>query len=72
MGNVKLLDESPSENSSDPRHLLSSVMKEKGVSFDVLKNKLIKEKFESAEHLKSIEDIPKFKIFELIKRLKKV
>lgn len=72
MGNVKLLDEAPSENSSDPRHLLSSVMKEKGVSFDVLKNKLIKEKFESAEHFKSIEDIPKFKIFELIKRLKKV
>ena len=45
-------------------------MKDKGISFDVLKNKLVKEKFENAENLNSITDIPKVKIFELIERIK--
>ena len=72
MGNVKVMDEPSPENSSDPRHLLSNVMKEKSVSFELVKKKLIKEKFENAEHFSAIEDIPKYKIFELIERLKKV
>jgi len=72
MGNVKVMDEAPPENSSDPRYLLNNVMKEKNVSFDVMKKKLIKEQVEGAENFTSTEDIPKFKIFELIERLKKV
>ena len=72
MGNVKVMDESEPENPSDPRYLLQRVMKEKGVSFEQVKKKLVKEGFENAEHLNAVEDIPKNKIFELIERLKKV
>jgi hypothetical protein len=46
-------------------------MKDKGISFDQLKKKLIKEKFDNAENLNSISDIPKVKIFELLDRIKK-
>ena len=47
-------------------------MKDKNISFEILKKKLIKEKFENADNLTCIQDIPKVKIFELIERLKKV
>tara|TARA_Y100000593_G_scaffold95031_1_gene198583 strand:+ start:32273 stop:32971 length:699 start_codon:yes stop_codon:yes gene_type:complete len=72
MGNVKVMDEPEPDNPSDPRYLLQRVMKEKGVSFEQVKKKLLKEEFKGAETLQSIEDIPKNKIFELIERLKKV
>jgi hypothetical protein len=72
MGNVKVMDEPEPDNPSDPRYLLQRVMKEKGVTFEQVKKKLVKEGFENAEHLSAIEDIPKNKIFELIERLKKV
>ena len=60
------------ENTSDPKYLLKNVMKEKGVNFEVVKKKLMKESFDNAETFSSIDDIPKSKIFELIERLKKV
>jgi hypothetical protein len=74
LGDAKLSYESSSsqDNPTSPHVLLEKVMKEKGISFDTLKSKLIKEKFENAESLSSINDISKAKIFELIERLKKV
>ena len=74
LGDAKLIEEpiSIQENPTSPYVLLEKVMKDKGISFDVLKNKLIKEKFDNAESLFSINDIAKAKIFELIERLKKV
>ena len=60
------------ENTSDPKYLLKNVMKEKGVNFEVVKKKLMKESFDNAETFSSIDDIPKSKIFELIERLKKL
>jgi hypothetical protein len=56
---------------SDPHSILGSSMKEKGISFDILKQKLIDEKFEDAEGLEEVSDIPKSKVFELIERIKK-
>ena len=59
------------ETLTDPRSQLEELMKVKGVSFDVLKERLTKEEFKNAENLSSLDDIPKLKIFELIARLKK-
>lgn len=74
LGDAKLLDEGSSnqENPTSPHTLLEKVMKEKSITFDQLKKKLIKEKFENAENINIIQDIPKGKIFELIERIKKV
>ena len=71
---MKLLEEAVSsrENQTSPQVLLEKVMKDKDVSFDYLKEKLIKEKFDGAENLNCIKDIPKSKIFELIDRIKKI
>jgi hypothetical protein len=70
LGSAKLLDEPSSANPTDPKFLLESVMKEKGVSWEMIKNKLIKEEYKKAESMNSISDIPKSKIFELIQRIK--
>lgn len=73
LGDAKLLEEAVVvENPTSPQVLLEKVMKEKGVTFESLKEKLVKEKFENAENFASIQDVPKFKIFELIERIKKV
>jgi hypothetical protein len=73
LGDVKILEEnSVNENPTSPRSLLDKAMKDKNISFEQLKKKLIKEKFENAENLTCPQDIPKVKIFELIERLKKV
>ena len=71
LGNAKLLDDSNSSNQTDPKYLLETVMKEKGITWDQIKNKLIKEQFPKAETMSSTSDIPKNKIFELIQRIKK-
>ena len=71
LGDAKLLDDSSTnENPTSPQALLSKVMKDKNISFDQMKKRLIKEKFENAENFNSILDIPKSKIFELIERIK--
>jgi hypothetical protein len=75
LGDAKPLEEASfvsNENPTSPQSLLEKIMKEKNVTFDSLKSKLIKEKFEKSEDFNSILDIPKSKIFELIERLKKV
>tara|TARA_Y100000310_G_scaffold341514_1_gene440896 strand:+ start:3708 stop:4418 length:711 start_codon:yes stop_codon:yes gene_type:complete len=60
------------DTSMDPRSMLQSVMNEKGVSFEKIKQKLVSEGFDSAEGLAGLHEIPKLKVFELIERLKKV
>jgi len=73
LGDVKITDDSsPNENPTSPYVLLEKIMKEKNINFETLKIKLIKEKFENANLLSSISDIPKIKIFELLERLKKI
>lgn len=74
LGDAKLIDDSISnqENPTSPQILLEKVMKEKNVSFDSLKERLVKEKFDGAETINNVQDIPKSKIFELIERIKKV
>ena len=72
LGDAKLLEESSisQENPTSPHVLLEKIMKDKSVSLEALKKKLIKEKFDNAENIGSIQDIPKVKIFELIEKLK--
>ena len=74
LGDAKLLDDSSSvnENPTSPQSLLEKVMKEKNINFETLKKRLIKDKFDNAENLNSISDIPKVKLFELIDRIKKI
>ena len=55
--------------SFDPKEHLSSLMKQKGISFERLKGKLSEEGYEKADSLNSIKDIPNIKIFELIDRI---
>lgn len=73
LGDTKVLNEvvTVNENPTSPYIVLEKVMKDKAVTFEVLKNKLIKEKFDNADSLNVINDIPKVKIFELIERIKK-
>ena len=47
-------------------------MKDKGVTFDKLKIRLVNDKYEKADAINTLEDIPKVKIFELIERIKKI
>jgi hypothetical protein len=51
-------------------NLLGTTMNQFGVTFEVVKTKLIEEKFPEAETFKNVEDIPRFKQFELIERIK--
>jgi hypothetical protein len=71
LGNTKYIEEELSNN-TDPHFLLGKVMKEKGVSFERLQGKLIKEEYKDASSLSGVHDIPKNKVFELIERIKKV
>ena len=57
---------------SDPTSLLQKVMDSKGVSFDMVKTRLLDEDFPKADSFESTKDIPKTKTFELIARLKKI
>jgi len=74
LGDAKLLDEGnqSTENPTSPHALLEKVMKDKNITFEQLKKKLIKEKFDNAEQINNLTDISKSKIFELIERIKKV
>jgi hypothetical protein len=67
-----LEQESAGENQASPISLLKNVMKDKGITFDKLKSRLSNEKYEKADSINTLEDIPKVKIFELIERIKKI
>ena len=72
LGAAKAPQEDSAENTLNPKSFLESVMREKKVAFDQIKQKLIKENFPKAEDLTSISEIPNVKIFELIERLQKL
>ena len=72
LGDTKFVPETSTENKSDPYNVLENVMKDKGVTFDKLKGRLVNEKYEKAESINTLEDIPKVKVFELIERMKKI
>lgn len=74
MGGVKVVEENQNQfqdNVADPRARLEKLMNEKGVSFSVVKKKLVDEKVDGAESFESINDVPRLQIFELIERLQK-
>lgn len=50
---------------------LKETMKEFSVTFDLIKSKLVEEKFPNAESFNSEADIPRYKQFELIERMRK-
>ena len=58
----------PTDVSGD---LLSQIMTTHGITWQKLQAKLVEENLEGAKDFKSIFDIPKFKQFELIERIKK-
>ena len=68
---AKHIEEVGADNPISPSAVLFSIMKDKNISFDSIKKKLISEKYDKAEEFDSINDIPKPKVFELIERLKK-
>ena len=64
LGDAKILEENIlAVNPTSPYNLLEKLMKEKNITFNTLKDKLIKENFGD---ISSIKYIPKSKIFELI------
>jgi hypothetical protein len=62
--------ESSSPNVVSPFDMLANLMQEKGVEFDLIKNRLIKDKVDGAESFTSVNDIPKDKIYEMIERVR--
>jgi len=65
-------NQSPSASGFNPKDVLISLMKEKGISLDQIKKRLKDEGYEGAESLSGIQDIPNLKAFELIERIKKI
>ena len=57
---------------ASPTALLEKLMKEKGVDFQRVKNRLVRQKYKDADKIESIKEIPALKIFELIEDLNKV
>jgi len=57
---------------ASPTAVLEKLMKEKGVDFERVKNRLIRQKYEEADKLDSVSQIPADKIFELIGDLNKI
>jgi hypothetical protein len=55
--------------SFNPKEHLLGLMSQKGISFDKLRARLVKEAYEKADTFKSVKDIPNIKIFELIDRI---
>jgi hypothetical protein len=60
------------EDSVENTHvnLLKTLMDKHGITFDTIKKKLVEEKLDGAEEFTSINQIPKFKTYELIERIK--
>ena len=71
-GKNQALPQQSQDIAMDPQNLLSNLMREKGVSLEMLKSKLKKEDYDDVDGINSVSDLPKLKCFELIERLKKV
>jgi hypothetical protein len=61
----------PDPNEDLASNLLKEAMNQFNVSFETIKGRLVKDKFEGAENFTSIDQIPRYKQFELIERIKK-
>ena len=59
------------ENITDPKYLLSSMMKENNVPFNIVKDILVEQQVKGAEGFEGVKDIPNLKAFTLIEELKK-
>jgi hypothetical protein len=68
----EIAESSNNNNGQEGLDLLSSLMIEKRISFEKIKEKLIQEQVENAKTFESIKDLPKIKILDLIERLKKI
>ena len=72
MGESKLVSTtSKKDNLTDPVSILETLMSKKGVSFEKIKEKLVKEEVKGAADFNYLNQIPRLKVFELIERLKK-
>lgn len=74
VGQEELSPDAPSENESGSTSLLLDTMEKFGVPFEIIKTKLIEENFsfdgrEAKDYL-DVNDIPRFKQFELVDRIK--
>ena len=59
-------------NPYSPKAKLVQVMKEKKKDFEAIKQRLVLDKYEGAEDLESVDDIPNDKAFEIIDRLQRI
>lgn len=64
----EIIEESQPTN---PANVLNKVMLEVGLTFDIIKSKLLEENDQEANSWNSISDIPKKRIFEIIERIKR-
>lgn len=71
LGQDEIPASSYEEKKSSSTVLLEKVMDENGITFEIIKAKLLAEKVTGAEDFKTVSDIPDFKKFELIERIKK-
>jgi hypothetical protein len=69
--NVKISKPSSNKNAASPHIYLSTLMKEKKVSFSSIKDKMVKEAVSGADGWGSVKDIPRIKMFEIIERMQK-
>ena len=51
------------ENITDPKYLLSSMMKENNVPFNIVKDILVEQQVKGAEGFEGVKDIPNLKVF---------
>ncbi len=70
VGQDEVSGATPVDDSDVSSNLLKDAMKKYGVTFEKVKETLIREKLEGAENFKSLDEIPRYKQFELIKRIK--
>jgi len=69
--NVKISTPTSSSNAASPDLFLKNLMKEKKITFDTLKVKMVNEKVDGSDSWGSIKDIPRLKMFEIIERMQK-
>jgi len=65
-------DETAPNNSISPLVIFESLLKDKGISFERVLDRLKKENYTEIDKIKQISDIPKSKMLDLIEKLKKV
>ena len=61
----------PNKNSASPHIFLQNLMKDKKIDFGTIRAKMVKEAVEGADEWKTVKDIPRLKMFDLIERMQK-